>query len=380
MTKDQVRGYSWGWLRHILPHKKDRDQASQSERWPVLQIETTSRCSMRCVFCPNKALGQEWLHGDLPWQVYRDHIGPHLAHFDLVYLQGWGEPLLHPHLWDMVRQAKSAGCRVGFTTCGGLLDEEKGQRLLDEGINILSISFAGASKSTHESLRVGSDFLKLATNVERLSKQRANFQNSSLKLELFFLMMRPNIHELPAFVRLAASLGADEVAATNVAYAPTPEIESRGVFAATPDPEYQAIVAESEQEAGRLGLQLRVYPLTMDDNILECDAKPTEMAFINHLGAVTPCVYLGLPVKDSAPRFFQGKNYPVSPVSFGNVRAGLIEALQGQSRATFVAPFRARKAFAYSALAFSAASGMGQDMRLPDPPPPCRHCYKLYGV
>lgn len=369
-----------GWLRRILG-RGGKGVPDEAERWPVIQIEITSRCLMRCVFCPNKTVGPQWQHGDLPWEDFRDHIGPHLSRFDLVYLQGWGEPLLHPHLWDMIRTCKSAGCRAGFTTCGGLLNEENGQRLLDEGIDILSISFAGASPAIHESLRVGSDLRQLVSNVEKLAARRRGGPGQALPLlELHFLMLQANMHELPEFVRLAASLGADEVAATNLTFTPTREIEAMRVFGHTPDPAYQAIVAASQQEAERLGVRFRAYPLAMDDNILECDAHPTESVFVNHLGEVTPCVMVGAPIRDLIPRFFEGEACPTPPVSFGNVRAGLIEAVQGQARARFAAPFRARKAFAYSALALSAASGMGDDLRLPEPPHPCRHCYKLYGV
>jgi hypothetical protein len=193
-------------------------------------------------------------------------------------------------------------------------------------------------------------------------------------------MLRANIHELPEFVRLGASLGADEVVATNVVYAPTREIEAQRVFAESPEPQHLALVAEAEREAKRLGVTFRAYPLTMDYNILECDAQPTETAYVNHLGQVTPCVYLGLPTREMAPRIFQGEEHPVARVHLGNICLGLLEAMQGAERAQFIGAFRARKAFAYSALALSAASGASELTELPAPPPACRFCYKMYGV
>ncbi|MCI0477611.1 MAG: radical SAM protein, partial [Anaerolineales bacterium] len=297
------------WLRELF--RRSDNAAAKVERWRVLQIEVTSRCPLRCTFCPNKSLGKNWIHGDLPWSVFDDCIALHLARFDLVYLQGWGEPLLHPYLWEMIRATKSAGCRVGFTTCGSALDETNSARLLDAGVDILSISFAGATPTTHESLRVGSDFQKLAANVERvarLKKERAaaviasgakpcpersrrespnreseiaSSQKTLLAMtlpiiELHFLMMQSNVHELPEFVRLAASLGADEVVATNVAYAPTREIEALRVFAESPNPRHRALIVEAEREARRGGIKFRAYPVVMEPNILECDAQPTE--------------------------------------------------------------------------------------------------------
>jgi hypothetical protein len=168
--------------------------------------------------------------------------------------------------------------------------------------------------------------------------------------------------------------------ATNVAYAPTREIEAQRVFAEAPEPRHRALIAEAEREAKRRGIEFRAYPLMMEPNILECDAQPTETAFVNHLGQVTPCVYLGLPTRDRAPRIFQGQDHSFAPVNFGNACAGLIAALESAARAQFTGAFRSRKAFAYSALALSAASGTGESVALPDPPPACRACYKLYGI
>jgi MoaA/NifB/PqqE/SkfB family radical SAM enzyme len=364
------------WFRQFFK----RNENAAVERWRVLQIEVTSRCPLRCTFCPNKSLGKNWIHGDLPWSIFDECIAPHLPRFELAYLQGWGEPLLHPQLWEMIRATKDAGCRVGFTTCGNFLDETNGARLLDAGVDILSISFAGATPATHEALRVGSDFRKLAANVERVARLKKERRLAAPTIELHFLMLHANIHELPDFVQFAASLGADQVVATNVAYAPTREIEAQRVFAESPEPRHRAFVVDAEREAKRLGITFHAYPLAMDQNILECDAQPSETAYVNHLGQVSPCVYLGLPIKDRAPRFFQGQDRSVASVNFGNSCLDLIAALQGAERAEFVGAFRSRKAFAYSALALFVASGARDAMRLPDPPPACRACYKLYGI
>jgi MoaA/NifB/PqqE/SkfB family radical SAM enzyme len=362
-------------LRHLFGSKSD-----QPKRWPVVQIEITSRCPSHCRFCPNKTLEPRWISGDLSLATFRNEIAPHLSRFELTYLQGWGEPLLHPQIWQMTRLACSAGSRVGFTTCGTLLDETSIARVLDEGVNILCVSFAGATPTTHDSLRVGSNFLRLVQNVERLTDQRARTDQRVLKLELFFLMQRANVHELPAMVRLAAALGADELVATNLTYTALPEQEVQRVFARVPAPAHLALVDESKHEAKRLGIHLRVYPLEMDANVLECDAQPRDTIFVNHRGEVAPCVYLGMPVRGNIPRLFEGEEHPTSPVIFGNVADGLDAIMESPGRAAFTGAFRARRASGYAALTLPAEEMKSGALRLPAAPEACRHCYKLYGV
>lgn len=363
------------WLRHVLGNKGGR-----TKRWPVVQIEITSRCASQCRFCPNKTLGSRWIAGDLPWETFRDDIAPHLSRFELAYLQGWGEPLLHPQVWEMVRLAHAAGSRVGFTTCGMPLDEVNRARVLDEGINILCISFAGATQATHESLRVGSDFRRLVQNVERLVNERARRNKHVLKLELFFLMQRANLHELPAMVRLAAELGADQLVATNLTYTALREQEAERVFARKPDPGYRALVDECRREAKRLGIDLNIYPHEMNLNVFECDAHPRDTIFINHRGDVAPCVYLGMPVRGTMPRLFEGEEHPATPIIFGNVREGLVALMEGSRRAEFTDAFRARCTSAFVALMLPVEEMKNGTPPLPAAPEPCRHCYKLYGV
>jgi MoaA/NifB/PqqE/SkfB family radical SAM enzyme len=366
-----TEGSFFAWIDRLLHLRRS------PARWPVLQVEVTSRCLMRCSFCPNKPLGAAWQHADLPWELFRDHIGPHLARFELIYLQGWGEPLLHRDLWQMVRLVKAAGCRVGFTSCGGLFTEENVERILAEGVDLLSVSFAGASAAVHQSLRVGSDFERLAANVRRLTERRAAVPGSSLHLELHYLMMRPNMAELPAFVRLADSLAANEVVATNLTYAFTPGLDALRVFGPSPDPAHLALIAEAEREAAGLGIKFRAYPLTASDAVLACDARPTETAFINCRGQVTPCVYLGMPVVKSAPRYFEGVDRPLAAVSFGDVRDGLLAAWEGPARRAFCGAFQQRKTSARTSLLFAVADGA--QAPLPPPPEPCQFCYKLLG-
>lgn len=87
----------------------------------ALQVEVTSRCARACAVCPRTAVARRWQDGDLDMGLW-DRLAPHLHLVDHVHLQGWGEPLLHRNLPDMVADARKAGCSVGITTNGDLLD------------------------------------------------------------------------------------------------------------------------------------------------------------------------------------------------------------------------------------------------------------------
>ena len=105
-------------IGNFFPKPRPRMDEKKARPFKVVQIEITSRCGTGCVFCPHDALSQRWVDGDISLDMYRNYIAPHLDLFDLVYLQGWGEPMLHLGLWDMLSMAQQKGCRTGFTTNG----------------------------------------------------------------------------------------------------------------------------------------------------------------------------------------------------------------------------------------------------------------------
>jgi MoaA/NifB/PqqE/SkfB family radical SAM enzyme len=369
-------------IGNFFPKMQPQSEKACMEKRPysVVQIEITSRCSTGCVFCPHDALSELWVEGDLSLELYQEKIAPRLDMFGLVYLQGWGEPMLHPDLWEMLGMAQERGCNVGFTTNGAYLQDEQNQRLLDMGVNLISVSFAGTAAPVHESLRTNSEFFQLCKNFENLANLKKKHGVDNPWLELHFLMTRENLNQFPPLVELAASLGADEVVATNLTYSPSLALDRKHVFADQPRPEDIEIINQAQENAERLEIPLRVYPLQVEPNTLVCDADPINTVYINHCGEVTPCVYLGLTVQGQIPRYYYGESHPFDTISFGNVCDGFAQALQGEERETFITFFKRRNVGNGPLAMFTYLAGEAENGELSLPPAPCQHCYKMLGI
>lgn len=348
--------------------------------YKVVQIEVTSRCETGCVFCPHDALAGSWVEGDLSLDLYREKILPYLDLFELVYLQGWGEPMLHPQLWKMLSLAQERGCQTGFTTNGTYLQADQNKRLVDMGVDMISVSFAGTAAVVHESLRTNSEFFKLCKNFESLANLKNQHGVDKPWLELHFLMTTANLSEFPALIELAASLGADEVVATNLTYSPSLKLDHMHVFGEQPLLEDLAIVDQARQAAERLDMPLRIYPLQAEPQTLVCDADPEHAVYVNHRGDVTPCVYLGLTVAGKVPRYYHGEAHPFDTYSFGNVCDGFDRVLDGKERSTFTTKFKDRNVGNDPLAMFTFLSARGEEEELSLPPVSCQHCYKMLGV
>lgn len=345
----------------------------------AIQIEVTSRCNIQCVMCPVTVLADRWPTVDLPWETF-ERIARAFGRTKWVYLQGWGEPLLHPRLFDMIALAKDAGCRVGFTTNGTRLTAKAAERLLDGGVDLLAVSIAGATAATHEGIRAGSNFGRLLANVRRVLALRAQRGTRTPKVELLFLMTSTNLAELPRAVELAATLGADELVATNLDYVITPGMDGLRAFAfSAPEPALREAMDRASALARETGLGFRPYPLEPREMAV-CDLNPLRILFISADGWVSPCVYTGLTGQSEIPRVFAGESLGVPPVRFGNVGdRELAEIWEDPAYRAFRRQF-ARRLQAAARAALSTVGGGGGGEEETPAPEPCRTCPKLWGL
>jgi MoaA/NifB/PqqE/SkfB family radical SAM enzyme len=340
----------------------------------AFQIEVTSRCNLKCVMCPVTVLAEHWPARDMAWDTF-ERAAEAFPRTKWVYLQGWGEPLLHRRIFDMIARAKQSGCRVGFTTNGARLTPETGARLRDAGLDLLAVSIAGASAATHEAIRVGSDFAKLVQNLRQFLRLRNGSGNARPKVEVFYLMTRTNLAELPRAVELAAELGADELVATNLDYVMTPALDALRAYGEGPP---APVLEQARAAARRAGIAFRPYPLEFREMAV-CDLNPLKILFIAADGGVSPCVYTSLTGQSAIPRVFDGRALSVPVVSFGNLNAQpLTEIWESAPYREFRAAFAARVRGA-SRMMLGVLAGGAEEEDVPAPQA-CRTCPKLYGV
>ncbi|MFC1937529.1 radical SAM/SPASM domain-containing protein [Chloroflexota bacterium] len=361
----------------------------------IIQIEVTTACQLRCVFCPHTVLAKQWNTAHLSWETFSSLL-PFVRHAKLVHLQGWGEPLLHPHLWDMAAAIKERRGRVSLTTNALLLDKAATRELCHIGFDLVAISVAGARAETNDSLRAGSHFNHICANISYLCQLRPR-----PKVNLVMQMMKSNMEELPELVTLAARLGVDEVITPNLDYTPADVVDALKVFAPSPNPGYAELVEEAKRKGKELGIKVHIYPLSPQDDVLMCDAEPASNVWISVSGEVAPCPYLALACHGQIPRVFWEESEYISRFSFGNVATGLDHVLNDQPARSFRETFARRirtdrlstvadirtstlpKVSSSLVSFFELVSRMtptAKTAELPPPPDICRKCYKLYGL
>jgi len=262
-----------------------------------------------------------------------------LARAEHVHLQGWGEPLLHPGLQAMVRDAKNAGCTVGVTTNGDLL-HEAAEELLDQGLDLLSLSIAGA-RVFNPVLRGGVPFEEMLRRMEAFQERKTRGGHKTT-LKVSYLLTRDNAAELVEATEAVARAGADECYVIHLDCVVSASLFDQAVFSSNRLESVRAAFRAAQKAASCQGLPLRLPSLEPED-VLACALNPVAFVFIAQDGRVGPCVNQLFSSAGPWTRWGTRGAQGFEPVVYGRLgRQSLDEIVDSLSRTAFLEPFRRR--------------------------------------
>jgi radical SAM protein with 4Fe4S-binding SPASM domain len=151
--------------------------------------------------CPQSALNRE--RGYMDYGLFQKIIND-AADIGVkrIWLYMQGEPMLHPHIVDMVAYIKKKGMGIDLTTNGMLLDTSKAAALLDAGVDsadYVTFSLMGDSKEVHEAIMRGVDHERVEQNLLGLLDLRRRRKMNGPIIQTDFYMIPENQHEAVAY-------------------------------------------------------------------------------------------------------------------------------------------------------------------------------------
>jgi radical SAM protein with 4Fe4S-binding SPASM domain len=185
------------------------------EEWPKtftvgefplhIDIEAACLCNLHCPFCATSYEpigGKGFMSSDTFKKIIDEG-----AEYGLCAIKlnsgGRGEPLLNKSLPEMVACAKSQGIiDVYFNTNATLLTRDIGARLIQAGLDRISISFEGIEAEVYEKYRVGASFEKVLRNIKEFVKLRdeMNVEKPLVRIQTVALPeLRPGLDEYKEF-------------------------------------------------------------------------------------------------------------------------------------------------------------------------------------
>ena len=126
-----------------------------------------------------------------------------------IEIVGGGEPLLFPHINELLREIRARNLAGSLITNGARLSPTIIATLVASSWQKVRISIHAASSKSYQAVNGRQDFEKIQTVIQQLVAARGRAVYP--KIALLFVIQRDNLHEIEDFANLAQSLGVDEI-------------------------------------------------------------------------------------------------------------------------------------------------------------------------
>lgn len=182
-------------------------------------IEVTNMCNLDCQTCMRNVWDEpSGMMSDQTFEVIFSEVNQ-MAVKPTVFFGGYGEPLIHPKIIEMIKRFKAIDARVELISNGLLLTEERSLQLIRAGMDLLWVSLDGASPESYVDVRLGSSLPVVLDNLKKLRYIRhkaTDIDNSLPNLGIAFVAMEKNIKDLPEVIKLGIEVGATRFSISNV--------------------------------------------------------------------------------------------------------------------------------------------------------------------
>ena len=137
---------------------------------PLIQIEPSSICNFRCVFCfetdksfTNKKNG---FMGTMDLEIYKKIVDEIEGNVDFVTLASRGEPLVAKSFSKMLEYSSDKFLVLKINTNASLLTEDKCHAILSSGVKTVVFSADAADEKLYSKLRVNGDLKKTLAYIK----------------------------------------------------------------------------------------------------------------------------------------------------------------------------------------------------------------------
>lgn len=182
----------------------DKNNACQQGNYKIqnreIRFEVTNLCNAKCIVCPREKMNRS--QGILDMKLYMQVLDEaYKMGARVVSLENYGETFIDPLFFERAAYAKGKGMSVYTITNGSLFNET----LADKSIYFLDkirFSIYGTTKEVFEAIHKGLKFEDVISNIEYLIKEKPKNGNKMPKIEVYFLMIEENKHQVEEFKKV----------------------------------------------------------------------------------------------------------------------------------------------------------------------------------
>jgi MoaA/NifB/PqqE/SkfB family radical SAM enzyme len=299
----------------------DKLNKTSDDAMTGLVLETSAACQLNCPLCFLRSYSERPDPDMMPLSVI-EAVVPYLSGLGSIDLTGWGEPLMNPDLFDIIKTIRSHfQGRLTMTTNGQLLDTAAMKKIVELGLDTVCVSVDAANERGYHAARPGGDFIRVRRVLEELATLVDMSGSGRPKLFATFLLRRDALPQIPDFVGMVSAHGLEGIVFQQL----TGVFSEEGLRQATHSAYYlndfdDAALVEAvdrAKEAAPEGFILAGPESIEFKRVGNCGGFDISRAFITASGQVSVCCAMAYPC---ALMRRDGKLEKTKAVTFGDAR------------------------------------------------------------
>jgi len=185
--------------KYVFQSKKEKEFPS------MVHIENTNVCNLRCIHCPQSDLSK--VPGYKPqfmdYDLIKKVIDEVVENNSIFRITADGEPTLHKNFKETIDYVYKKKVRTfAFNTNGTLMDQEMIEKLVRPSKFTkvaVEVSMDALYKNTYDKIRVGSDYIKVMSNIFNFLKGRNKKKAFNVKLLVSIIDQPEALDEIEDF-------------------------------------------------------------------------------------------------------------------------------------------------------------------------------------
>jgi len=201
---------------------------------------------------------------------------------------GYGEPLLHKSVLQIIKKLKENGLKVILFTNGTLLTEEISKKLLMNRIDIIIFSFEGYSIKEYESIRVGAKYRDVFKNIKYFTELKKKYHFPTKTILTSTITKDNYFQKINSLINLSKELSINKLEVRDTFF-PDPFINrQKRIINIKNKNKLQHDFKILAQKATDLGLEISLPNIRIKKGVIFCP-DPWRALYFRKDGYVRPC-------------------------------------------------------------------------------------------
>ena len=172
-------------------------------------LDPVNICNLSCPVCATGLGILKREQGKIHFDDYKKIVDQIAKYAYILELYNWGEPFLHPRIFDLIQYAHEKHISVRLSSNLNYFKPEMARKAVESGLDRIIVDVDGSTQEAYEKYRKHGKLAKVINNIQLLVEEKQRQKSLYPFILMRTLVNRYNEHQIDELRELAKDLGVD---------------------------------------------------------------------------------------------------------------------------------------------------------------------------